>query len=152
MGLMTSAGYQQYWQMMIRDMHPTHEVTLAYNNHGRGYAIGLDQVRRDLQHLHGLVDRRLYGPRFYKRKPVKRTSYIGCVEHKDSNLHVHLAWRVPQDNRKIFERAIAEIWCSPSRSTTVAVKRITDLAGWAQYMTKDLDPQDPDADLMVTIG
>lgn len=152
MTLMTVDGYRSNVQLMIRDLQPHYEVTLAYNNHRREFEIHLEQVCKDLDRLHGLVDRQLYGPRFYKRKAERRTTYIGCVEHKEINLHVHLAWRVPEDNKKIFAREIEEIWRSPTRSRTISVKPIADLAGWASYMTKDLDPRDPDADRMVIVG
>jgi hypothetical protein len=149
---MTVDGYRSNMQLMIRDLKPTHEVTIAYNNHRRGFEIKLEQVRKDLDRLHGLVDRRLYGPHFYKRKSSRRTTYIGCVEHKDHNLHIHLAWRVVEDKKKIFETAIKEIWCDPEGSRTMSIKHITDLVGWAAYMCKDLDPRDPDVDRMVIIG
>ena len=152
MTLMTINGYRSNVQLMIRDLQPTHEVTVAYNNHRRGVEVNLYRVKGDLEHLHGLVDCKLYGPRFYKRKSSRRTTYIGCVEHKDSNLHVHLAWRVVEDKKKIFESAIEQIWCSGPGSRTMSVKPITDLVGWASYMCKDLNQHDPDIDRMVIIG
>lgn len=149
---MTADSCRQYWQLAIRDLQPTHEVTLAYNAHRRGFQVDLEKVKYDLDRLHGRVDRQLYGPRFYLRRPERRTTYIGCIEHKNINLHVHLAWRVREDKKKIFARAIEEIWRSSSPSATVDIKKISDLAGWASYMTKDINPRDPDADRMVIIG
>lgn len=152
MTLMTGDGYRSNVQLMIRDLQPDYEVTLAYNNHRRGFEINLEKVKDDLNRLHGLVDRRLYGDYFHKRKPERRSTYIGCVENKSNNLHVHLAWRVREDNKKIFSQAIEEIWRSSSPSATIDVKLITDIAGLASYMCKDLNPRDPDIDRMVIIG
>ncbi|WP_157080591.1 hypothetical protein [Methylobacterium variabile] len=149
---MTPDAYRQYWALAIRDLQPDYAVTLAYNNHMRGYEVVLEKVAADLDHLHGFLDRRLYGAYFHQRPPARRTTYIGCVENKNNNLHVHLAWRVPEDNKKMFAQKIKEIWCSAPGKRTISVKPINDLMGWSSYTTKDLDPRDPDADRMVIVG
>lgn len=149
MPLLTLTAQRQYWMLMIQDLQPTHAVTLGYNPHRRGYTVTIDQVHRDLDHLHGLVDRKLYGPRYYKRQPARRTTYIGCIEHQHSNLHVHLAWRVPQVDKLLFEVEIAKIWRSSSPSATIDIVPIYD--GWAAYITKDLG-HNPDDDQRIIVG
>ena len=99
-------------------------------------SIPLEQVHRDLDRLHRTVDRKLFGTRYNRLSPADRTSFVGFVEHAESNLHVHLAWYVPQARHAKFGRHIADAWRIVNTAATIWIKPIQD-DGWAAYIVKD---------------
>jgi hypothetical protein len=108
--------------------------------------MSVDQVQRLVDLLHYRTDRELIGPRFtHAAKADRRTSYIGLIEHLESNTHVHLLWRVPVfwgNEHQRFETLLPDLWERIVRSGSCVVEAIYDEAGWASYISKELrDPR-----------
>ncbi|MBD8907659.1 hypothetical protein [Methylorubrum zatmanii] len=101
--------------------------------------IPLEQVHADLEALHYYTDHALYGPRFYKKPEHLRSSYIGMIEHEDTNVHVHLLWKMPEGQADELADLVALGWKKiTSGYGSVAVARLHDAEGWASYCCKDL--------------
>ncbi|QIJ74611.1 hypothetical protein GU700_08485 [Methylobacterium sp. NI91] len=113
--------------------------------------IPLNTVQRSLDVLHRTVDRTLFGTRFNKLPQEARSSFIGFVEQPDWNLHVHLAWQVPAERVDEFTEVVTDAWTATSPSASIRVKLIHDAAGWANYVTKQVQGTalNADADLFV---
>lgn len=101
--------------------------------------IPLEQVHTDLEALHYYTDSRLYGPRFHKKPEHLRSSYIGIVEHVDTNIHVHLLWTMPREQaEELADHALIGWKKITDGYGSVAVARLHDAQGWASYCCKDL--------------
>lgn len=98
--------------------------------------ISLEQVHREVDWLHRRMDRKLFGTRFNKLPREKRSSFVGCVEKPNSNVHVHLAWTMPDDRTDKFTEIVTDAWLAKNRFASIRVKLIRD-GEWAEYITKD---------------
>ena len=97
--------------------------------------VPLETVHSDLNRLHARIDHTLYGSRYHRRPAMRRTGYIGFIEHENSNIHVHLAWRVPEDRTNEFSKVVTKEWSTVHAIGTIVVKPVRD-EGWANYMIK----------------
>lgn len=97
--------------------------------------IPLEAVQADVRYLHSRVDRILYGSRYNTRPTERRTGYLGFVENRDSNIHAHLAWRVPADRTNEFNSIVPHLWSEISYFGSVKIEQVRD-GGWSTYMTK----------------
>jgi hypothetical protein len=132
---------QRDWAEFLETFGATHAVTLVLN-----VTMSVDQVQRLVDLLHYYIDRELIGPRFTRAANAdRRTSYVGLIEHLDTNTHVHLLWLVPEfwgDEHRDFEVHLPRLWKRIVRSGSCVVEPIYDEAGWASYITKELrDPR-----------
>lgn len=99
--------------------------------------IPLEQVHRDFDGLHRKVDRKLFGSRFNHLPEDERSGFAGYIEHATSNLHAHLAWRVPDARADEFTEVITDAWMDMNPFASIRVKLIRD-DGWAKYLAKDV--------------
>ncbi|WP_238193286.1 hypothetical protein [Methylobacterium frigidaeris] len=98
--------------------------------------ISLTRVAQDVDWLHRKVDRKLFGTRYNKLPANDRSSFVGFVEKPRSNMHVHLAWTVPDDRVDAFTEFVTDAWLAKSRFASIRVKLIYD-GNWGQYISKD---------------
>lgn len=112
--------------------------TIAFNRETT-----VDGLRRRLKRFHQHVDRSLLGKRFDKRPPQERTLFFAFIEHRTSNLHLHLmikvppgtamterySWVAPRKLKKLLPKA--DLKLSPLRE-------MTDLYRTVDYSTKEL--------------
>jgi hypothetical protein len=98
--------------------------------------IPLEQVHRDTDKLHRTVDRKLFGTRYSDRKEGDRSGFVGWIEHPDTNIHVHLSWRVPECRANEFPSVVTDAWMATSRFASIHVESIRD-DGWIKYILKD---------------
>lgn len=98
--------------------------------------IRLEQVHADLDRLHRNVDRKLFGTNFNELPEERRTSFIGFVEHPESNVHVHTLWRVPEGYDDDFTEKVEARWKAVNRFHSTDVQPIRD-DGAASYTCKD---------------
>ncbi|KQQ09562.1 hypothetical protein ASF56_24930 [Methylobacterium sp. Leaf122] len=98
--------------------------------------IPLEQVHRDMDWLHRETDRKLFGTRFNKLPLQERSSFVGSIENQNSNVHVHLAWTVPDARVDEFTEIVTDAWLAKTRFTSIRVKLIRD-SGWGEYVAKD---------------
>lgn len=94
-----------------------------------------ETVQADVKRLHARVDHALYGCRYHRRPISRRTSYVGFVEHETSNIHVHLAWRVPVDRVEEFPATLRGAWSDIRPFATDYIVPVRD-DGWAKYIIK----------------
>ncbi|QDM20159.1 hypothetical protein FIU28_02545 [Tardiphaga sp. vice154] len=97
--------------------------------------VPLETVHSDLNRLHARIDHTLYGSRYHRRPAMRRTGYIGFIEHQNSNIHVHLAWHVPEDRTNEFSEVVTDEWSAIHAIGTIDVKPVRN-EGWANYMIK----------------
>jgi hypothetical protein len=112
-------------------------VTIAYNPRD-----GVSRTRfdADLRRLINAVDRKLIG-KHYNISPT-RSSFIGCIEHENSNFHAHLKWKTPPMSKELCEasRIIHDAWVitvNKNCRATAHVSTIHDNDGWSAYVVKD---------------
>jgi hypothetical protein len=98
--------------------------------------IPCEKVHADLDHLHWRIDRKLFGSRFHKLSPERRTGFIGFIQHQETNIHVHLSWRVPDSRCDEFGERIGPLWREITPYGTTALKRIYS-KGWGSYTTRE---------------
>lgn len=98
--------------------------------------IPLEQVHQDMDWLHRKMDRKLFGTRFHKLPSGERSSFVGCVEKAASNIHVHLAWTMPDNRVDKFTEIVTDAWLAKNRSNSIRVTLIRD-SGWGAYMAKE---------------
>jgi hypothetical protein len=94
-----------------------------------------ESIQSDLDRLHRNMDRKLFGPRFHKLPPERRTGFIGFIENLETNAHVHLSWRVPGDRLEEFAGRIEGLWLKTTPYGSIRIKPIED-KGWGSYSTK----------------
>jgi len=75
----------------FHDLRFTHALTISWNR-DTPLALAMD----DLKALHGLVDRKLFGPRFHKRIATERTLAVFVFEGfgLGGHIHAHSLWRI----------------------------------------------------------
>ena len=110
--------------------------------------ISLATIHDDLRRLHRNVDRKLFGSRFNHPSSL-RTYYRGFIEHADSNVHAHLAWRVPEVRCAEFHHVVQERWLAQSPHHSIKITTATD-EGWARYICKKNDVIAGEAALFVS--
>jgi hypothetical protein len=93
------------------------------------------EVHADLDRLHRVVDRRLFGSHFNRRSGFNRSSYSGCIEHLTANTHVHLIWRVLDNRIDGATEIITERWPEVISSGSSSIRIVRD-DGWARYVGK----------------
>ena len=98
--------------------------------------IPINVVHRDLDRLHRTIDRKLFGSKFNLLPFKKRTNFIGIIEHAESNIHVHLVWRVPPSRVDKFVEILPSTWSTMVPGGSVRIVPAADL-GWAKYVVKD---------------
>lgn len=118
---------------------PTHAATVAYNS-----TVTIERVQRDLDKFHGMLDRRLFGPRFNLIEAERRTWWAAFVEHLSSNTHAHLLIQVVPDKASKFEALWSgdrnAIWSLLAPAGSSVLKPLADrenIARWAVYATKE---------------
>ena len=97
-------------------------------------SIPVAAVRDRIYDVWGRIDRLLFGRRFHKSKV--RSSYRGFIEHPESNIHVHLAWNVPNELASTFCGALPRKWELLVPSGSVDIQPISDPAAWGRYCVK----------------
>lgn len=95
-----------------------------------------ERVQTDLDTLDYWMSRALFRKRFNRLPAEKRMAFIGFIEHADTNLHVHLLWRVPEARGEEFEELLGKKWRGQTPYGSSDVKPIRD-EGWALYVCKD---------------
>lgn len=116
-------------------------VTLRYEANG---PMSIDRIRRDLNDLHAVVDRRIYGRKFHLSPD--RSSYWAAIEMIDLNPHVHMGWHFADPSHiTVFLQILSvDLW-----ETRYAKGGTHDVQfydpdgysgenGWAGYATKSL--------------
>lgn len=98
--------------------------------------VPLEQAHRDMDKLHRTVDRKLFGTRYSDRAEEDRSGFVGWIEHPDTNIHVHLSWRVPEIRADEFAAVITDAWMATSRFASIRVEPIRD-DRWTRYILKD---------------
>jgi len=98
--------------------------------------ISLVQVHRDIDWLHRKMDRRLFGTRFNELPSEERSDFVGYIENPNSNVHVHLAWTMPDARCDEFTEIVTNAWLARSRFNSIRVKLIRD-SGWGEYIAKE---------------
>jgi hypothetical protein len=98
--------------------------------------ISLAQVHRDMDWLHRKMDRKLFGTRFSELPAEQRSRFIGYVEKPTSNIHLHLAWTLPDSRVDEFTEIVTDAWQARSRFNSLRVKLIHD-GGWGAYIVKE---------------
>lgn len=87
------------------------------------------------------ADREVLGHRYNKVDARKRLLAFILPEHVGSNLHFHLACRPGETGAGLrgaeHVESFVSHWKSRVPSGTSELKVISDLRGWARYMTKD---------------
>lgn len=99
--------------------------------------IPCEKVHVDLDRLHRDIDRQLFGSRFHKLSPERRTSFIGLIQHEETNIHVHLSWRVPDSRCGEFGERIGPMWRKMVPHGTTRSERIYNPKGWGSYTTSE---------------
>lgn len=141
----------------IASLDYTHAVTLKPNH-------ACDRVTREflqsaLKTFHRDVDQALLGPRYNQpSKRDQRTAVVAVIEGMPNAGHLHAMFRVPEQRWEDFEALFQPLdatananpkrlnpWAHRVRGGTCDVKRLTDAAGWAGYITKNIkNPDDFD--------
>ncbi|GJD54753.1 hypothetical protein [Methylobacterium dankookense] len=98
--------------------------------------VSLMQVHRDVDWLHRKMDRKLFGTRFNELPAEKRSSFVGYVEKPNSNVHVHIAWTMPDSRVDEFTEIVTNAWLARTPFGSIRVKLIHD-GGWGRYATKE---------------
>jgi hypothetical protein len=101
-----------------------------------------ERIHIDLDRLHRDIDRKLFGSRFHKLPPKRRTGFIGLIESPEAKVHVHLSWRVPEDRSEAFAGLIHGQWLRITPYGSTRIRRISD-KGWGSYSTKERPSQKP---------
>jgi len=123
-------------------LSPTHAVTLAWNRAGSWNPRQAESLlRRDLRFLLAKLDKRLLGPRFYRKPSAARIEGLFVFEKLGTNPHAHALIRLPETRFPAaqFPELIAQTWQSvaPTGSAIIAHPHS---AGFAGYITKDQNP------------
>lgn len=130
------------WEDWIGDRSPTLAVTLATNQNPRGSRQSTNRrLVRLVTELHRRVDRKLLGPRWFKKPPEARLQAFWTTEHLSSNSHLHGAVELSDELVERFSAIAFPIWRKLVPSGTVDVQLVTNAAGWAAYMMKEAHNQ-----------
>lgn len=120
------------WRKLVLDIQPTMAITL-----GIGLQTTAERLNRDAELLFNRVQRRAYGPRWFKQPASERISAIGFHEHPDSNRHMHVALA---GGYRVCERLMLDgsrFWKDIRTAGDFYVEPIGNVEGYADYITKD---------------
>ncbi|MBB4041812.1 hypothetical protein GGR34_003493 [Microvirga flocculans] len=98
--------------------------------------ISLDRIRSDLDWFDYRIGRALCGTRFTNAPGELRPAWVGFVENLETNAHVHLLFRMPDDVVDEFTELAFPLWDQRCKSASIRVKLVWG-NGWAHYATKD---------------
>lgn len=136
--LFPTMRYRKAVVQMIVDFRPNVFITLAFNRD-----TNLEAARAKLTEFHKRLDKSVFGRNWWRRAE-SRSAYIAVVEHPDSNLHLHIALRLPPDRFFVVLGCAAKIWGKLVPSGSVAVSETYDVPRLAEYMTKEMFPPSTD--------
>lgn len=130
---------KESWSSFLGNIKFDYALTLNFNRE-----IKLISARKTIKTFIQRIDRKILGPRFFKKDSSERTLLIAVPEHINSNLHFHCLVLLPQTCSKMIpsrlsnSQLIENIWrdCVPSGRADVTIQY--DRHGWAGYMTKSI--------------
>lgn len=120
----------------IRESGCTYALTLNPNR-----CLPLHTELRTLRASFSDADRELLGKRFNRKDAGRRLLAFIFAEHPERNLHFHLALRpgaeAPLEEHERRARLLARCWAARAPSGTTTIERVTNIDGWARYITKE---------------
>ncbi len=119
------------WQEFIGSTGSQCAMTLNFNRETT-----LLGARAKFRNYLARLNRSLFGPRWSQRSALESVQAIAVPEHLNSNLHFHVAARVPPDKIERFQAIAEPIWHELVAGGQVYIVPISSLTGWAGYMTK----------------
>lgn len=124
----------------INESECTHAVTLVFNQQ-----ISLEKAAKDLGGLFFRFDKEILGKKAYKQASRKRSLFFAFPEHIESNLHFHLALRLPgiADLPKVWMKwdgisKLEKHWKNITKSRGNLVSQEISSNDWAHYLTKEI--------------
>jgi len=115
-------------------------ITLNFNNTNLSYPLSIQSVQNRLDEWWKLFCSYHLGR---NARNYKQMNYIGCIEHPNTNIHVHLAVHTTQsitdttDTYIYDEEYITQtLWKCVQNSGSAYVESITDKK-WFYYLTKE---------------
>lgn len=130
--------YREEFERMICDGGYEWFITLNFNRR-----CGEQSSRRALKRWSAWLNRKWIGPKWYL-KPQRHMNFIAIAEHMLTNIHFHvLARNVEQSHKRVpLHEDVQNAWSAIVPAGTSTVMRISDLAGLASYVTKELRTTD----------
>lgn len=125
------AQLQRAWREFISSTDSQFAMTLNFN---RG--ITLRGAREKFRNYLARLNRRLFGPRWSQRPALESVQAIAIAEHLNSNLHFHVAARLPPDKMERFHEIVEPVWRGLVPGGDAHIVPVSYLPGWAWYMTK----------------
>jgi hypothetical protein len=137
---MDSATYRQQYRLKLEqwlaELRFNRFVTLNFNRDTTPA-----RARRMLGLFLARLDRRFLGHRWC-RKGWKRTFGVAVLENQETNLHIHVAMRLPASAAALSfseqQLYLESTWCQLVAGGQCDVQAVYDRAGVAHYMAKQL--------------
>ena len=102
----------------------------------------IDFVRNRLREWHKRLDRKLVGPNHTNKPNNQRLFFVGCIEHPNTNIHVHMMVKLPSlDKAHTFELYAPFLWDKVTVTGDLVCQPITSDIGKLKaikYMAKDM--------------
>jgi len=118
-----------------------HFVTLTFNQRYYYQADRILEYSRDkLKFFHAKLDRRLLGPKWYKKPTEERTFFMAFPEKVTSNMHYHLLMNVNSNYIDKFYYYAKPIWFDIMQSGTYDCQKLDskpNSGGYASYVLKE---------------
>jgi hypothetical protein len=138
--LMDSATYrQQYrlaWEQWLAELDFDRFVTLNFNRDTTPAG-----ARHMLGHFLARLDRHFLGHRWCRKGP-ERTFGVAVLENQETNLHIHVAMRLPMSAAALSfgeqQLYLESTWNQLVAGGQCHVQAVYDRAGVAHYMAKQL--------------
>ena len=125
-------AYRHAFEDLVASQRPEWAITSIFNG-----PTSLASGQKALRGFHARLDRALLG-RNWQRQPAEQRSFcIWQPEHIASNLHYHGCMRIPQGKEEKFLTIAQGIWKKLVPSGAMDINPITDISGWAHYITKE---------------
>ncbi|MGZ9157621.1 MAG: hypothetical protein ACXW36_02010 [Nitrospira sp.] len=102
----------------------------------------LPRAREDMRALHGRVDERFFGRRFYRVPTCQRTLAFFAFESVLTNLHAHSLWRITDREKllrfhRFFEGERGGLWNDIVESGSYKLRIVDDHAAATGYVLKE---------------
>lgn len=123
------------WNRLLAEQQP--DALLTFNLH---HALTVFTLQRLVTDFVNRMQREIDGRNWSRLPAQDRPRTIGIVEHPDTNPHAHVALSAPPRFVEfVFSDAAQALWhrCHPHAGQFHA-ERVSDAAGLAAYMLKDL--------------
>jgi hypothetical protein len=136
------------WINFLDDQELTHGLTFQWNK-----AMSQVAALSDIKHFHGMIDRRLLGPR-YLQKPDRSFAVFIFEGDENRNLHCHSLWRISPERKAQFEGLVSQsqdrhsLWkqIAPAGSCVLRINGPLNGDGIAAaiYLTKEIEMRSTD--------